>query len=305
MPNYDGIFPLYKPKGLTSHDCIFKLRKLLHFKKIGHTGTLDPEVDGVLPICLGRATKIAQYLLDYAKTYEGVIRLGTATDTEDGTGLVVKEKQVSAPFSRKEIERVLAAFTGELEQKPPMYSAVKVNGRKLYDYARAGITVDRPVRHIKVYDIVINSNEAFFKNDIPFRVSCSKGTYVRTLAVDIGKALGFPAHLKQLTRVAAGPFTIKDCISFEKIEQLLREERFESCLLPLENGIAHLDSLTVGDDLAEKVMNGAVLPMPQNFQNRLYSIYNIKGDCLAIYRPHPTKQGLIKPEKVLASRENQ
>lgn len=154
--DYNGILPLYKPRGMTSHDCVFRLRKLLHFKKIGHTGTLDPEVDGVLVLCLGQATRVAEFMLDYGKTYQGEIALGTATTTEDATGTVVKEKKVVQPISRAQVLTVLTDMTGAISQTTPLYSAVKVNGRKLYEYARAGIPVVPPVRHVTIYDLKLS-----------------------------------------------------------------------------------------------------------------------------------------------------
>lgn len=229
----NGILPLYKPAGMTSHDCVAKIRKILKMKKVGHTGTLDPEVTGVLPICIGRATKVAQYMSDYSKTYEGEVTLGFSTTTEDFTGEVVKTKKVEVRISMEELEKVIAKFTGEIEQIPPMYSAVKVNGKKLYEYARAGQQVERPRRKIEVYHLTI-LGEPIYANDMfsfSFRVNCSKGTYVRTLAVDIGQALGYPAHMSALTRTASGPFVKEDCLTFEKIEQLVAEGNISSFLL--------------------------------------------------------------------------
>ncbi|RYL95300.1 tRNA pseudouridine(55) synthase TruB [Sporolactobacillus sp. THM7-4] len=301
MPEFEGLLPLYKPRGMTSHDCIFRLRKLLRFRKIGHTGTLDPEVDGVLVLCLGRATKVAQYLLGYRKTYKGRIRLGTSTDTEDAGGEIIMQAQVTGRISRDRIERVFSRFRGEIQQSPPMYSAVKVNGRKLYEYARKGLTVERPVRRVTIYDLRIDSDAQMYNKDIPFEVSCSKGTYVRTLAVDIGQALGYPAHLLSLTRTQAGPFTLNDCLTFEQIESLAGNGNFSSALKPLEYGLGHLDSWTIDDSLAAKIIHGAVLPAPEGFQNHSYAVYNKNGDCLAIYRLHPEKPGMIKPEKVLVT----
>ena len=145
----EGIIPLYKPKGMTSHDCVFKLRKILKMKKIGHTGTLDPDVTGVLPICVGKATKVAEYLTDAGKTYEGEVTLGYSTTTEDASGEVVRRKKVDRIILRDEIIKGLSAMTGELTQTPPMFSAVKVNGKRLYEYARQGIEIERPSRKFR------------------------------------------------------------------------------------------------------------------------------------------------------------
>lgn len=304
MVEFNGILPLFKPRGMTSHDCIDRLRRLLKFKKIGHTGTLDPEVDGVLPICLGRATKTAQFLTDYPKSYAGLIRLGFATTTEDQTGEIIEKKCVTETLTRATIEAVLSQFSGEIEQTPPMYSAVKVNGRKLYEYAREGLAIERPTRKVTIHKFLLNSEDVEFREQIPFLVDCSKGTYVRTLAVDIGKALGYPAHLERLTRVRSGPFTLKDCLSFETIEQAVEENRFTECLSSIAYGLKHMASWVVDDQTAEKIMNGAVLDLPKGFQNGIFVIYNRTGECLAIYRQHPTKPSLMKPEKVLIHKEN-
>ncbi|TCP30289.1 tRNA pseudouridine synthase B [Scopulibacillus darangshiensis] len=302
MADYTGILPLYKPRGMTSHDCISRLRGLLKYKKIGHTGTLDPAVDGVLPICFGRATKVAQYLTDLPKSYDGVIRLGSATTTEDQAGEVIEQMDLTESFTREKIETVFDQFIGGIVQIPPMYSAVKVNGKKLYEYARNGLTVERPAREVIIYDLTLNSVENRFEDIIPFMVNCSKGTYVRTLAVDIGKALGYPAHLEKLTRVRSGLFSLKNCYTFEMLQQKINEDSFASCLSDMSLALKHLKSLTVDDQTAKRVMNGAVLNLPKGFQNSIFTIYNKDGDCLAIYQQHPTKPELMKPDKVLVNK---
>ncbi|MFT8317095.1 MAG: tRNA pseudouridine(55) synthase TruB [Sporolactobacillus sp.] len=299
MQEYNGILPLYKPRGMTSHDCVFRLRKLLKFRKIGHTGTLDPDVDGVLVLCLGRATRVARFLLDYGKTYEGILTLGTATTTEDRSGEVTESCDVETAVARSRVESVFASMHGTIEQRAPLYSAVKVNGRKLYEYARAGLSVERPVRQVKIYHLELLDEAQSYQREIPFKVSCSKGTYVRTLAVDIGRRLGYPAHLHRLTRLKAGPFRLSDCLTFEQIETQVSEKRFQSCLKPLEVALGHLRSWTVDDQEAEKISHGAVLPIPAQFDDQPHAVYNNNGICLAIYQIHPENPGLIKPLKVL------
>ncbi|MFT8362644.1 MAG: tRNA pseudouridine(55) synthase TruB [Sporolactobacillus sp.] len=297
--DYNGILPLYKPRGMTSHDCVFRLRKLLHFKKIGHTGTLDPEVDGVLVLCLGQATRVAEFMLDYGKTYQGEIALGTATTTEDATGTVVKEKKVVQPISRAQVLTVLTDMTGAISQTTPLYSAVKVNGRKLYEYARAGIPVVPPVRHVTIYDLKLLNQALTYQTCIPFEVTCSKGTYVRTLAKDIGERLGYPAHLSQLTRTKAGPFMLSECVTFEQIEQQAKQECFQQLLHPLETALSQMHQWTVTPDIEQRVRNGAVLPLPNWIDDQPHAVYNSKGQCLAIYRVHPEHPDRIKPIKVL------
>ncbi|NMD69520.1 tRNA pseudouridine(55) synthase TruB [Bacillus sp. DNRA2] len=300
----EGILPLYKPTGLTSHDCIFKLRKILHMKRIGHTGTLDPEVDGVLPICLGRATKVAEYITDAGKTYEGEVTIGFATTTEDATGETVAETKLNRTVSRNEILDVLTSLTGEITQTPPMYSAVKVNGKRLYEYARQGIEVERPSRKITIYSLELLDDRDEFQGDtitFRFRVACSKGTYVRTLAVMIGEKLGFPAHMSKLTRIQSAAFTLEDCFTFAQIEEMVANGTFMNALKPLEVGLSYLPKLSINDKLAEKVKNGAVLPIPANFADVTGPIVieTEQGRALAIYKPHSQKPGMMKPEKVL------
>ncbi|MGJ7921018.1 tRNA pseudouridine(55) synthase TruB [Neobacillus sp. LXY-4] len=300
----EGILPLFKPKGLTSHDCVFKLRKILRMKRIGHTGTLDPEVDGVLPICLGRATKVAEYITNAGKSYEGEVTLGFSTTTEDATGEVVDSKKIEAPITRQEIIEILQSLTGEITQTPPMYSAVKVNGKRLYEYARQGIEVERPSRQVTIYSIELLDDRDIFEGDtiqFRFRVSCSKGTYIRTLAVMIGERLGYPSHMSSLSRIQSASFSLEDCYTFSQIEEMVEEGRFSQALRPIEEALFYLPKLAINDKLAEKVKNGAVLPIPSYLQDQSGPIVveTEQGLALAIYQPHPTKAGLMKPDKVL------
>ncbi|MDR3190644.1 MAG: tRNA pseudouridine(55) synthase TruB, partial [Lactobacillaceae bacterium] len=192
----DGILPVYKPTGMTSHDVVFKLRKILHMKKIGHAGTLDPSVDGVLPIALGRATKAIEFLQATGKIYHGEITLGFATTTEDLDGEEVERVHLTQGFSDAQILAAMQSLTGEIIQIPPMYSAVKVNGRRLYEYARAGETVERPQREATIYRFERTSPTEYLpdlgEQKFTFTAEVSKGTYIRTLAVDLGRALGVP-----------------------------------------------------------------------------------------------------------------
>ncbi|WP_374721843.1 tRNA pseudouridine(55) synthase TruB [Peribacillus tepidiphilus] len=300
----EGILPLYKPKGLTSHDCVFKVRKIFKTKKVGHTGTLDPEVTGVLPICIGRATKIAEYITDAGKAYEGEVTIGYSTTTEDATGEIVEEKDLTRSFSKEEIVSILDSFKGTIQQTPPMYSAVKVKGKKLYEYARAGIEVERPTRNVTIYDIELLDDRQMFEGkniSFRFRVKCSKGTYIRTLAVMIGEALGYPAHMSDLIRTESASFHLQDCVTFEQLEELKNQERLSEVLLPLENGLSHLPKFEISDKVAEKVKNGAVLekPIADMFQSEEPFVLIWNGLALAIYQVHPTKPEYIKPVKVL------
>jgi len=299
----DGILPLWKPAGMTSHDCVFKIRKLFGTKKAGHTGTLDPDVEGVLPVCIGRATKIAEYLQDAGKTYEGEATIGISTTTEDASGDIIEKKEISRPISREEILAALASFTGHITQIPPMFSAVKVNGRRLYEYARAGIEVERPKRNVQIYSLELLDGREYFEGPVVsfrFRASCSKGTYIRTLAVMIGEKLGYPAHMSNLTRTEAGGFSKEQCATFQEIEKAAETGDRESLLFPLETGIRHLPKWEISDTLAEKVKNGAVLKKPETWPetgDRLAVFF--RGKILAVYVAHSGRPGFIKPAKVI------
>jgi len=304
----EGILPLFKPKGLTSHDCVFKLRKILRMKKIGHTGTLDPDVTGVLPICLGKATKVAEYITEAGKAYEGEATIGIATTTEDSSGDVIAEKKIEKSFSREQILDVLNELTGEIVQIPPMYSAVKVNGKRLYEYARLGITVERPERKVTIHSIDLLDDRMIFEGErvkFRFRVSCSKGTYIRTLAVMIGEKLGYPAHMSDLVRIESAGYTIQDCLTFEEIEQKMEDGTLSDFIRPMESALFHLPKITINDTVAKKVKNGAILNIPENFLNMSEPIVieTEEGTVLAIYQKHPSKTGLMKPVKVLRNEE--
>jgi len=299
----EGILPLLKPKGMTSHDCVWKIRKLYQTKKVGHTGTLDPDVTGVLPICIGRATKIAEYITDAGKSYEGEVTIGFSTTTEDSSGDVVEKVEGLKTFSRKQVEEVLRSFKGEIKQTPPMYSAVKVNGKKLYEYARAGIEVERPSRQVTIYEIeLLDDREEWVGETVSFRfrVKCSKGTYIRTLAVMIGEQLGYPAHMSDLIRTQSSSFTLEDCFSLEQLEELELEERV-LLLRPLEEGLLHLPKLDINDKVAEKVINGVALPKPDDFSIEIGEpfVLNYKVMALAIYQIKENNVDLMKPVKVL------
>lgn len=235
----NGIVNVYKEKGFTSFDVVAKMRGIFHQKKIGHTGTLDPDAEGVLPVCLGKATRVCDLLTDKDKVYEAVLLLGQATDTQDVTGAVLHQAEVDK--SEAEIRKVMEQFVGEQEQVPPMYSALKVNGQKLCDLARKGIEVERKSRKITVFSIDI------LKMNLPevtIRVHCSKGTYIRTLCNDIGEALGCYGCMKSLLRTKVDQFTLDQALTLGEIEQLVQSEQLDfvasvdSVFLKYPKGIA-------------------------------------------------------------------
>ncbi|WP_416826840.1 tRNA pseudouridine(55) synthase TruB [Ectobacillus polymachus] len=302
----NGVLLLNKPKGLTSHDCVFKVRKLLKEKRVGHTGTLDPDVTGVLPICIGRATKIAQFITSDTKTYEGEVTLGYSTTTEDASGDVVQQEDVSRTISREEVNEVLASLTGTMKMVPPMYSAVKVNGKKLYEYARAGVEVDRPVREVTIHEFVLLDDFRELTGPTPsfsFRVTCSKGTYVRTLAVMIGERLGYPSHMSVLKRTASGSFTLPQCVTFEQLEEKVQTNTVQDILYSIEQSLPGFPKIIVHEEQAEKVMNGAFLPNTMPEYNGYSLVFDKAGRCLAIYEQHPQKPDMLKPLKVLVNNQ--
>ena len=211
----DGILLINKPAGYTSHDIVGIVRKKLHTKKVGHCGTLDPDATGVLVVCVNKATKAIQFLMSDTKFYRATLSLGKSTDTYDASGKVLEEKEVGA-LSENQVIDVLNSFMGKSKQKPPIYSAIKVNGKKLYEYARNGEEVEIKERDIEIMMIELID---FSNNEIVFDVKCSKGTYIRSLCVDIAQKLGYPGHMSHLERRQAGHFSIEDCITLEQLEK--------------------------------------------------------------------------------------
>ncbi|TFB23168.1 tRNA pseudouridine(55) synthase TruB [Filobacillus milosensis] len=298
----NGIIPLWKPKGLTSHDCVAKIRRLLKTKKVGHTGTLDPEAEGVLPICIGKATKLASLLTNQDKVYEAEISLGKSTTTEDQVGEVLETKSVLSSLTLEECKDATTQFTGEITQITPIYSAVKVNGKKLYEYAREGIEVERPSRQVNIYELIVLSNELnwYNQNDVrfSFKVRCSSGTYIRTLCVDIGKVLDYPAHMSNLIRTKAGSFELSETISLEDLEKQTNEGQ-EIKLKPLSEALT-LPALYVSEDDEHKFQHGQVLDLPEaHIKHQMFKVINQSENLIAIYQQHPSKEGKMKPFKVL------
>lgn len=300
---FNGILPVWKEKGMTSHDVVFKLRKILKMKKIGHTGTLDPEVEGVLLVCLGQATKLVEYLMDGEKIYQGEITLGFSTETEDAHGDVVEEKRVNTPVSLEAIDQAMASFKGDITQIPPYYSAVKVNGRKLYEYARAGETVERPSRIARI-DYFNRLNEGVYDSETQlqkwqFEVKCGKGTYVRTLAVDLGNKLGYPSHMSQLTRQATGGFDASQTHTLAEIQTKMDDNVVEEIIYPIEMALSQFPQVEMTEEQFSDVKNGKVFE--DNYFGQTMTeatVLNYQRQVKAIYHPHPEQAGFIKPKKM-------
>jgi len=250
-----GVLLLDKPLGLSSNDALQKAKWLLRAEKAGHTGTLDPLATGVLPLCFGAATKFSQLQLDADKTYEATLRLGATTTTADAEGEVIAQRPVNITAS--EVSDTLARFTGPIEQVPPMYSALKKDGKALYEYARDGIDVERQARHVTIYSLaLVEAPQDWSRvNELKIRVSCSKGTYIRTLGEDIGEALGCGAHLSALRRIGTGGFDVKQCVTLAELEAMTEAAR-EARLLPTESLLAGHTPVTLDEDNAGRFLSG-------------------------------------------------
>ena len=267
----DGVINLFKPKGMTSHDAVKVIRKILKTNKIGHTGTLDPNASGVLPICIGKATRIVEYLHELDKEYIAELTLGVMTDTQDSEGRVLacSDKVVD----EKRIYDVMEKYKGDLIQIPPMYSAIKYKGKKLYEFAREGKTIDRQPRNIRIYEQkILNINDC---KSIIFYVRCSKGTYIRTLCNDIGLDLGTYGYMSFLIRTGVGNFKISDSYSIEYINTI-GKDNVDKILIPIDKALNHLDEFIVEEKFYNKLINGNMIevkPTNINFLNDNLKIY--------------------------------
>lgn len=252
----NGIVNIYKEKGYTSHDVVAVLRKVVGQKKIGHTGTLDPDATGVLPVCLGRATKVCELLTDHDKTYEALLLLGKTTDTQDISGEVLEEKN-PAHLTEEEVRSCIESFIGEYDQVPPMYSALKVNGKKLYELAREGKTVERKSRRVQIHGIrILEMNLPHVRME----VDCSKGTYIRTLCHDIGEKLQVGGCMEELERAKVGRFLKEDAVTLDEVRQKMEQGEGAELFTPLDQIFAELPAVTVTDAKAWMSYNGNDLP---------------------------------------------
>ncbi len=302
----DGILAVWKPEGWTSHDVVAKVRRLLKMKRIGHAGTLDPMVTGVLPLCLGRATRVVEYLQERPKAYQATIRLGIATDTEDMTGEII-ERADQIDITKEQAVDVLNRFTGTIEQIPPMFSALKVNGKRLYEIAREGKTVERKPRAVHIYNIeLLHTNLDSSEPEFTFSVECSKGTYIRTLCVDIGRALGVPASMAHLTRTMSGGITEQSCLTLEEIEQLSEAGGIEERLLSSDSAVAHMEKVVLDDPFAARVLNGQRIKLHhadgqiENMHDgQLIRLYNKSMVFLGVFQIDTVKS-IFKPIKVFS-----
>ena len=283
-----GILNIYKEKGYTSHDVVAKLRGITGQRKIGHTGTLDPEAEGVLPVCLGRATKVCDLLTDRDKTYEAVLLLGIRTDTQDVTGTVTDRGDVQG-ITREMVEQAAHKYVGEYDQIPPMYSALKVNGKKLYELAREGKTIERKARRVRIDELKI-LEEALPR--VRLRVRCSKGTYIRTLCDDIGADLGCYGCMEALLRTKVGPFALEEACRLEDVEAAVKAGELGKMLCPIDRLFAEYPAVQVKKGWEKLAYNGNGLKRSMTDGDReikdgaCVRLYDAGGNFLALYRYH-------------------
>lgn len=284
----NGILNILKPPGMTSFDVVGYLRSIFKIKKIGHTGTLDPAAAGVLPVCIGQATKTIEFLIEKDKIYRAEITLGVKTDTLDSTGEVVESKKVN--LSDETIIKAIKSFEGGYEQIPPMYSAIKVGGKKLYELAREGITIERKSRRVDIYSIdIINIKDS----KVIFDVKCSKGTYIRSLCDDIGEKLGCGGHMSFLIRKSVGNFNISNTLTLEDVKEFYHNGRINEKLIEIDKVLDKFETLQLTEKEQKKFLNGVIIRIDKDK-------FNI-GDFLRIYG---TEQEFIAIAKVLI-RENE
>ncbi len=288
----DGIIIINKSKNCTSHDVVYKVKKILK-EKVGHTGTLDPNATGVLPLLIGNGTKLSKYLIEHDKTYKATIFLGKQTTTLDSEGEVVEEKEIDKKkLSKENLEKVLKSFIGKQEQTPPIYSAIKVNGKKLYEYARSGQTVEIEPRKIEIYDMKLEKKD---KNRIVFEVECSKGTYIRTLCKDIAEKLGTIGYMENLERLKVGTFNIENSITIEQLEKNSHDNEFiDNHFVSIEKFFKENKSIYLNSKGIQLFINGVRLT--RDLKDDLYKIYDENDNFIGI---GIVKNKLLKREIII------
>jgi tRNA pseudouridine55 synthase len=299
-----GVLNIDKPGGLTSHDVVARVRRLSGERRVGHAGTLDPMATGVLVVCVGRATRIIEYLTDTHKAYRATIRLGVTTDTWDAQGQIVDERDWRG-LEREDIEAALAHFRGPIQQIPPMFSALKHEGQPLYRLARRGVQIERPPRAIEIYALRLLD---WRPPELEIEVECSKGTYIRSLAHDLGEVLGPGAHLAALTRLAVGHFTLDEAVPLATLEEDAARGDWRRWLISLHAVLAHLPSVTVDEQQVQQIVFGQAVALTihneldHDRQPAILCAYDDQRRLVAILRPADA-QGFWQPHKVLAVTE--
>lgn len=291
----DGIIIINKTKGCTSHDIVYKIKKMLN-EKVGHTGTLDPMAEGVLPILVGKGTLASKYLINHDKKYIVELQLGTKTDTADGEGRIVKKQPVNKEIlTTKNIEKILQSFVGKQEQIPPIYSAIKINGKKLYEYARKDQEIELKPRKIEIYNIKL-INYSVEEKQIKFEVFCGKGTYIRSLCEDIAIKFGTAGYMKSLKRIQVGDFKIEDSITIEELNNIIQKNELDKTktIITLEKLFEKIPSIRLDNRKLELFLNGVMLTQKQN--EGVYKIYNQKDEFIGT---GTIKDNLLKRDIIL------
>jgi tRNA pseudouridine55 synthase len=291
----NGIFNVNKPAGLTSHQVVHTIRKISGIARVGHAGTLDPMATGVLLVCVGQAVRVTEYLIDHDKKYRVRVRLGIETDTYDAAGTIVAQRAVTS--TREQVASALASFVGKSAQMPPAYSAIKKDGVRMYELARRGVQVERTPRPIEILSIDVRE---IALPDVEFGVHCSKGTYIRALAHDLGEKLGCGACVTALTRTASGQFTLDNAITLEQLRDAFENKGAEHFLNPLDEALLQFQAVVVNEETARRVMLGNRLDCEREYATSRLRVYAPSGECIALLE-RGKQTGEWKPQKVFGT----
>jgi tRNA pseudouridine55 synthase len=288
-----GILNIDKPARMTSHDVVDRVRQMSGQRRVGHAGTLDPSATGVLIVCLGQATRVAEYLMASDKVYHAQIRLGVSTNTDDAEGEVTAVAEVDV--SKEEVQEALASFIGSIQQVPPAYSALKYQGTALYQWARRGVTVERKPRSVEIYHIELFD---WAPPLLTIQVKCSPGTYIRALARDLGQKLGCGAHLQSLTRLASGHFTLEEAVSLDELAEAFAQGNWQEFIHPMDEALLDFEPIVVDAQAEQRIRHGQQVPGPLASEGgELRRAYSEKGELIAILK-HDPQTGLWQPKKV-------
>lgn len=290
MNMQNGIINILKPANMTSHQVVSHVRRALNIKKVGHTGTLDPNAMGVLPICIGKATRVSEYVMDLSKGYRAEVTFGITSDTGDLYG-TIQQVHEKPHICKESILPVIKSFEGTITQTPPMASAIKVKGKKLYEYHRKGLDVEIPKRQVNIYSLDIVEDFPISNTKLYIDIHCSKGTYVRTLCQDIGKKLGFGGLMSYLIRTKVGPFNLSNTVMLNQLNQ----ENYRQFMFPADIVLTHLDKAILDDNSIERISNGVNVKYQKNLETDLVRVYDRNNDFFAICK---NNEGLLKPHKV-------
>ena len=294
---YDGIINVYKEKGFTSFDVVAKMRGILGQRKVGHTGTQDPDAEGVLPVCAGKGTRLCDMLTDHDKTYRATMLLGVVTDTQDTTGKILAE-DATDHLTEEQVREAILSFVGDYDQIPPMYSALKVDGKKLYELAREGKVIERKARPVTIHEIVIESMNL---PEVVMTVSCSKGTYIRTLCNDIGEKLGVGGCMKELLRTKVGRFLLEDTLRLSDLQKLKEEGRLNEAVFPVESVFAEYREIRASEEVLDKlVRNGNPFRYKEYdavADKEAFRVYGMDGQFIGVYE-YSEEKHMYYPKKV-------